>query len=86
MTAIRVYVSDSRASAGRTDEFYPVELNSSVALIYQELCLDKSYIFWNITPCSPLYVIRFVPVDGSDMFHRNVGWITTDYTALYSRR
>jgi hypothetical protein len=28
----------------------------------------------------------FDPEDGSDMFIRNVGWLSTDYTALYPRR
>jgi hypothetical protein len=89
----------------------------------------KSYIFWDITPCSPLKINRrfgriyrlhfqcrmnhvknqheagskqssvsfflhagslfgllFDPKDGGDMYLRNVGWYSTDYTALYSRR
>jgi hypothetical protein len=79
----------------------------------------ESTIFQDITPCSPLSVIRrfggtyrlrrqgwkiklskkpalkqlesfpayfFVPEDGGDMFLRNVGWHSTDYTALYPRR
>jgi hypothetical protein len=28
----------------------------------------------------------FNPEDGSDMFLRNVGWLSTDYTSLYPRR
>jgi hypothetical protein len=28
----------------------------------------------------------FDPEDGGKMFLRNVGWLTTDYTALYPRR
>jgi hypothetical protein len=28
----------------------------------------------------------FYPEDGSDMFLRNVGWLSTDYTALYPVR
>jgi hypothetical protein len=28
----------------------------------------------------------FDPEDGGDMFHRNVGWLSKDYTALYPRR
>jgi hypothetical protein len=28
----------------------------------------------------------FYPEDGGDMFLRNVGWLSTDYTALYPRR
>jgi hypothetical protein len=28
----------------------------------------------------------FEPEDGGEMFLRNVGWISTDYTALYPRR
>jgi hypothetical protein len=28
----------------------------------------------------------FDPKDGDDMFLRNVGWLLTDYTALYPRR
>jgi hypothetical protein len=26
------------------------------------------------------------PEDGGDMFLQNVGWLSTDYTALYSKR
>jgi hypothetical protein len=29
---------------------------------------------------------RLYPEDGSNVFLRNVGWLSTDYTALYSRR
>jgi hypothetical protein len=28
----------------------------------------------------------FGPEDGGDMFLRNVGWLSTDYMALYPRR
>jgi hypothetical protein len=80
----------------------------------------KSFIVWDITPCSPLKVHKrfggtyrlhlqgwinqdasvktallatcfhagsllglfFYPEDGGDMFLRNVGWLSTDYTAL----
>jgi hypothetical protein len=58
--------------------------------------------FWDITPRSPLKVNRrfgshllsrwflaglfFDREDGGDMFFRNVGWLSTDYTALYPRR
>jgi hypothetical protein len=28
----------------------------------------------------------FDPEDGGDMFLRNVGWLSTDYTVLYPRR
>jgi hypothetical protein len=30
--------------------------------------------------------LLFEPKDGGDIFLRNVGWLLTDYTALYSRR
>jgi hypothetical protein len=79
----------------------------------------KSYLFWDITPCSPLKVNRRFggtyrlhlqgrgmsrarnqresrwqaelgllsdPEDGGDMFLRNAGCLSTDYTALYPRR
>jgi hypothetical protein len=53
-------------------------------------------IFWNITPCGPSSVNRrfalvscsayfFDTDDGGDIFPRNVGWYSTDYTALYLR-
>jgi hypothetical protein len=49
----------------------------------------KSSVFWDITPCSPLFVnclpLSFTLVS-CDMFLRNVGWLSTDYTALYPRR
>jgi hypothetical protein len=53
----------------------------------------KSAIFWDITACSPLKVNIseehvtwfFDPEDGGDMFLRNVGWLSTDYTPLYPR-
>jgi hypothetical protein len=35
--------------------------------------------------CLPLASCWF-PEDGVDMFLRNVGWLSTDYTALYPRR
>jgi hypothetical protein len=30
--------------------------------------------------------IFFDPEDGGDMFLRNVGWLSADYTTLYPRR
>jgi hypothetical protein len=33
-----------------------------------------------------LFGLFFYPEDGGDMFFRNVGWHSTDYTALYPRR
>jgi hypothetical protein len=61
----------------------------------------KSIIFWDVTPCSllgcnrkvdsPAYLlvlveIFFDPEDGGDMLLRNVGSISTDYTASHPRR
>jgi hypothetical protein len=62
----------------------------------------RSTIFWDMTPCSPLSFNRrfagtyrlhlqgrtyfFDPENGGDMFFRNVGWNSTDYTASYPRR
>jgi hypothetical protein len=55
----------------------------------------ESSIFWDITPCSPfkvdlLYTVLlfglFFDTEDGDMFLRNVGWISTNYTALYPRR
>jgi hypothetical protein len=57
----------------------------------------KSTIVWDIMPCSPLSVNRcftlvscsayfFDPEDGGDMFLWNIGWHSTDYTALYPIR
>jgi hypothetical protein len=42
-------------------------------------------------PSSLLYAsfllnLFFDPADGGDMFLRNIGWLSTDYTALYPRR
>jgi hypothetical protein len=36
--------------------------------------------------CSFLFGLFFDPEDGGDMFFRNVGWISTDYKALYPTR
>jgi hypothetical protein len=33
-----------------------------------------------------LFDLFFDPEDGGDMFHQNIGWLSTDYTALYTRR
>jgi hypothetical protein len=57
----------------------------------------KSSVFSNITPCSPLefatcFLAGFLlglfldPENGSDMFLRNVAWLSMDYTTLYPRR
>jgi hypothetical protein len=44
----------------------------------------KSSVFWDITSFRPLKVYGlFYPEDGGDMFLRNVGLISKDYTALY---
>jgi hypothetical protein len=32
-----------------------------------------------------LFGLFFDPEDGSDMLPRNVGWLSTEYTALYTR-
>jgi hypothetical protein len=37
-------------------------------------------------PPAFLLIIFFHPEDGGDMLLRNVGWLSTDYTALYPRR
>jgi hypothetical protein len=53
----------------------------------------KSTIFWDTTACSRLSRLAtcfnvgillslFDPEDGDDIFLRNVGWLSTDYTAL----
>jgi hypothetical protein len=52
----------------------------------------KSTIFWNITllaTCFHFAIILslfFEPENGGDMFLRNVGWHSKDYTELYRRR
>jgi hypothetical protein len=57
----------------------------------------KSIIFWDVTPCSLLMLATclhagscsnyfFDDEDGGDMFLRNVGCISKDYTASHSRR
>jgi hypothetical protein len=58
----------------------------------------KSIIFWDVTPCSLLRWLAtcllagscwnffFDPEDGGDMFLRNVGYISPDYTASHPRR
>jgi hypothetical protein len=67
----------------------------------QNISILKSIIFWAITPCSPMsfnsclsptcllvfcWTYFFNLKDGGDMFLRNVGWNSTDYTASYPRR
>jgi hypothetical protein len=56
----------------------------------------NSSVFWDITTCSPLKVSHLQggrkskasnqheasSLNGGDMFLRNVGWLSTDYTAL----
>jgi hypothetical protein len=54
----------------------------------------KSSIFWDITPCNRatyfhagfLLGLFFDPEHGGDMFLRNVGCLSMDYTKLYPRR
>jgi hypothetical protein len=65
---------------------------------YREEKNLKSTIFSDITPCSPLKFNQFVTCfhpgillglfdleNGDNMFLRNVGWLPTDYAALYHR-
>jgi hypothetical protein len=33
-----------------------------------------------------LFSFFFEPEDGGDIFLRNIGWLSTDYTVLYLRR
>jgi hypothetical protein len=47
----------------------------------------NSIILWDMTPCSLLKVnYYFDPEDGGDMFLRNVGCVSTYYTASHPRR
>jgi hypothetical protein len=50
----------------------------------------KTFVFWNIKPCSPLKVNRrsYLLHAGFllDFFLRNVGWLSTDHMALHPRR
>jgi hypothetical protein len=60
----------------------------------------KSSAFWDITPCSLSKVKRrchlllagfllgffFDPEEEGDVLLRNIGYISTDHTALYPRR
>jgi hypothetical protein len=49
----------------------------------------KSIIFCDMTPCDVSWFLLnycLVPEDGGDMFLRNVGCNSTDYTASYPRR
>jgi hypothetical protein len=47
----------------------------------------KISIFWDITPLFATYfytgILFFDPEEGGDMFTRNFGWLSADYTALY---
>jgi hypothetical protein len=43
---------------------------------------EKSTIFWDITQCITLKVNRHFG-ETCPMFLRNVGWLSTDYTALF---
>jgi hypothetical protein len=42
-------------------------------------------VFWDMERCSPLKLF-FNSEDGGDVFLRNVGWLSADCTALYTRR
>jgi hypothetical protein len=61
---------------------------------YEEFCLlciplniiDVSELSLYLLYASFMLVFFFDPEDGDDMFLRNVGWLSTDYTALYSTR
>jgi hypothetical protein len=41
---------------------------------------------WYLFRAGILLVLFFNPEVGGDMFLRNVGWLSTDYTALYPKR
>jgi hypothetical protein len=55
-----------------------MEMSEVLAAVFME-----SSFFWNITRCGPLKVNRRIE---GDMFLRKVGWLSTNYVALYSRR
>jgi hypothetical protein len=56
------------------------------------LCYKRYFINCNsclLASCFHASFLRYLffdPEDGGDMFLRNVGWHSTDYTALYPRR
>jgi hypothetical protein len=47
---------------------------------------NKRERWWQAKLCLLLLDLFFDPKDGRDMFLRKVGWLATDYMALYSRR
>jgi hypothetical protein len=47
---------------------------------------NKPSTIFDLFHASLLLGLFFDPEDGDDIFLRNVGWLSTDYTALYHRR
>jgi hypothetical protein len=53
---------------------------------HEEFCLLGYKAVWLCFYAGFLLGLFFDPEDGGDMFLRNVGWLSADYTALCRKR
>jgi hypothetical protein len=84
---------------GRSSENYIKLLNGNTGLIVSSIYVCKKmvceiYLSFRQVDCCACYLLHagflldsfFVPEDEGEMFLRNVSWLSTNYTALYSRK
>jgi hypothetical protein len=84
-----------RINCGQNKKFIYVSFEVVTALLwsYPISGIYRRVLCWKLNhfPCYLLHDgflrgICFDPEDGCDMFLRNIGWLSTDYTAPYPRR
>jgi hypothetical protein len=63
----------------------PPKINRRFKGIYR-LQLQDRRISWVRIQCESRWQAEFDPEDGGDTFLRNIGWLSTDYMALFSQK
>jgi hypothetical protein len=78
------YLWNAKGSQKYTTEI--ISLNSIIRIVFLGRDPVRSYIVRDITPSRPSKaLVDSCPEDGGKMSFWNVGWLLTDYEALYSR-